>query len=70
MQYAAGETRMQQGHDPILRLLGKVMHDRDDDITLEPLPRRWVDLILFLDEQEKKRGQAEGQIEPRKRPEH
>jgi hypothetical protein len=61
---------MQQGHDPILRLLGKVMHDRDDDITLEPLPRRWVDLILFLDEQEKKRGQAEGQIEPRKRPEH
>jgi hypothetical protein len=34
--------------------LGKVMHDRDDDITHEPLPRRWVDLIHFLDEQERK----------------
>ena len=45
---------MQQGHNSILRLLGKVLHDQDDDITHEPLPKRWVDLIHFLDEQERK----------------
>jgi hypothetical protein len=45
---------MQQGHDWILRRLGKVMHDQDEGITQEPLPKRWVDLIHFLDEQERK----------------
>jgi hypothetical protein len=45
---------MQQGHDSILRRLGKLLHDQDDDITHEPLPKRWVDLIHFLDEQERK----------------
>jgi hypothetical protein len=52
---AVGETPMQQGHDSILRRLGKLLHDQDDDITHEPLPSRWVDLIHFLDEQEQKR---------------
>ena len=28
-----------------------------DDITHEPLPRRWVELIHYLDEQELKRGE-------------
>ena len=45
---------MQQGHGSILRRLGKVMHDQDDDITHEALPRRWVDLIHYLDEEEKR----------------
>jgi hypothetical protein len=45
---------MQQSHDPILRRLGKLLHDQDDDITHESLPKRWVDLIHFLDEQERK----------------
>jgi hypothetical protein len=45
---------MQQGHDSILRWLGKLLHDQDDDITHEALPKRWVDLIHFLDEQERK----------------
>ena len=54
MPLAVGETPMQQGHDSILRRLGKLLHDQDDDITREPLPRRWVDLIHFLDEQERK----------------
>jgi lysyl-tRNA synthetase class I len=45
---------MQQVHNSILRLLGRVLHDQDDEITHEPLPKRWVDLIHFLDEQERK----------------
>ena len=45
---------MQQSHDSILRRLGKLLRDQDDDITHEPLPNRWVDLIHFLDEKERK----------------
>lgn len=45
---------MQQSHDPILRRLGKLLHDQDEDITHEPVPKRWVALIYFLDEQERK----------------
>ena len=41
--------------ETILQRLGKVLHVRMDDITHEPLPRRWVDLIHYLDEQERKR---------------
>jgi hypothetical protein len=35
-----------------------------DDFTHEPLPRRWVDLILYLEEQEKKRSVREPEAEP------
>ena len=45
---------MQQGHGSILRRLGKVMHEQDD-ITHETMPKRWVDLIHYLDEEERKR---------------
>ena len=45
---------MQQGHDSILHGLGKLLHHHDDAITHEALPKRWVDLIHFLDEQERK----------------
>jgi hypothetical protein len=43
-----------QGQDTILRRLGKAFHLYADDIAHEPLPRRWVDLIRYLDEQERK----------------
>ena len=49
---------MQQGHDSILRRLGKLLHDGEDDITHEPLPKRWVELIHRLNEEEQKRTQA------------
>ena len=39
--------------ETILRRLGKVLHLRLDDITHEPLPRRWVELIHYLNEQER-----------------
>lgn len=40
----------------ILEPLGKMLHVRLDDITHEPLPRRWVDLIHHLDEHERMRS--------------
>ena len=33
--------------------MGKNLRNRDEDITHQPLPRRWVDLIHYLDEQER-----------------
>ena len=45
---------MQQGQDTILRRLGKTFHLYADDIAHEPLPRRWIELIRYLDEQERK----------------
>jgi hypothetical protein len=33
--------------------LGKALHVRLNDVTHEPLPRRWVELILFLEEKER-----------------
>ena len=42
--------------DTILQRLGKALHVHIDDITHEPLPRRWVELILYLDEQERERS--------------
>ena len=41
--------------ETILERIGKTLRGHDADITHEPLPRRWVDLILFLDEQERTR---------------
>jgi hypothetical protein len=47
---------MQQGQDTILRRLGKAFHVYVDETAHEPLPRRWVELIRYLDEQERKRS--------------
>ena len=44
--------------ETILGRLGKALHDQMGDITHEPLPRRWVELILHLEEQERKRSEA------------
>jgi hypothetical protein len=45
---------MQIVQDTILRHLGKVLHDYVDDVTHEPVPRRWLYLIRHLDEQERR----------------
>ena len=39
--------------ETILERLGKALHARMDDITHEAVPRRWVELILFLEEKER-----------------
>lgn len=48
---------MRQDQGSILGRLAKALHVRVDDITHEPLPRRWVELIHYLDEQERKRSE-------------
>ena len=42
--------------ETIIGRLAKRLHVRIDDITHEPLPRRWVELILYLEEQERERS--------------
>jgi hypothetical protein len=59
---------MQQGQDTILRRLGKALRADVDDVVNEPLPTRWVDLIRYLDEQERKCKDArEGEAAARDR---
>jgi len=52
--------------ETILQRLGRTLRGHDEYITREPLPRRWVDLIHFLDEQERKRSQGQPEVEPRR----
>ena len=56
--------------DTILQRIGKAFHVHIDGITLEPLPRRWVDLILYLDEQERGRSPRQPETEPQERHSH
>jgi hypothetical protein len=57
-----------QFHETILERIGKTLRGHDEGITHEPLPRRWVDLILYLDEQERKRAERrQPRAEPRQR---
>ena len=49
---------MRPGEKSILRRLGKVLHVGTEDITHEPLPQRWVELIHYLDEQERERTEC------------
>ena len=45
--------------ETILQRLGKALHAHWDDIAHEPLPRRWIELIQHLNEQERKRSAPE-----------
>lgn len=53
--------------ETIFGRLGKTLHVEMDDITNDPLPQRWVELILHLEEQEKKRLASEPETEPLRR---
>lgn len=48
---------MRQLQHTILQSIGRALRVDGDAITRAPLPRRWVDLIHHLDEQERKRSQ-------------
>lgn len=53
----------------LLKAIGKSLQGRDEDIAHEALPQRWVDLILYLDEQERKRAQrSQAETKARRRP--
>ena len=43
-------------HDQTFGLIAIRFREDSAHITREPLPARWVDLILYLDEQEQKRA--------------
>ena len=47
---------MRQGEESIARRLGKALQIRLESDTHEPLPHRWVELILYLNEQERERS--------------
>jgi hypothetical protein len=44
---------MWQAHE-FMRRIGTVLRTTNDDLTHEPLPERWVDLIHYLDEKERR----------------
>jgi hypothetical protein len=59
---------MLQGQETILQRIGKVLRVQSNDITHQPVPSRWVDLILHLDEQERKGAERRRpEVEPRQR---
>ena len=41
---------MLQDQESLLHRIGKALRAQSQDITHEPVPKRWVDLIHFLDE--------------------
>jgi hypothetical protein len=47
-------------HETILELLGKAVPIRPMRHAREPLPRRWVDLIHYLEEQERREREQNG----------
>jgi hypothetical protein len=49
--------------------IGKGLRREADDVTREPLPQRWVELIHHLNEKERKQSEARRQpeAEPEKR---
>ena len=42
------------GFDASLGFIAKRLRDNHQEVTREPLPKRWVELIQYLDEQERK----------------
>jgi hypothetical protein len=45
-------------YDKSLGIIAKVLRDGSEDVTHAPLPLRWVELILHLDEQERERSKS------------
>lgn len=58
-----------RSQETIFQRLGKALHLRLDDVTNEPLPHRWVELIQYLNEQERTRERVQqGEPKGRERP--
>jgi hypothetical protein len=43
----------------VLKPVGDALHVYFDSIVKEPLPKRWIDLINWLNEQEREQTEAE-----------
>ena len=55
------------GYESSLGKIAQGLRGDRKDIAYEPLPKRWVDLIHYLDEQERKRS---GGSQPKAEPPH
>jgi hypothetical protein len=51
--YRHGREPMEQTFNPVLRSIGRILRDRDEDIAKQALPERWVELIGRLDDKAK-----------------
>ena len=49
--------------ETILQRLGKALNVRLDDVTHEPLPQRWIDLIKHLNEEERAQERARNAVQ-------
>ena len=49
---------MRQGHGSIFERLGKGLQTHYDAVGKEALPERWIDLIRYLDEKERRERKA------------
>jgi len=58
---------MRRGQDSIFQRIGKALRGQGIEITQEPLPRRWVDLIHHLDERERRSHGRQTEPESRER---
>lgn len=47
---------MEQTFNPVLRSIGRILRDRDEDIAKQALPERWDELIRRLDDKAKMVG--------------
>jgi hypothetical protein len=52
--------------ETILQRLGKALHAHWDATAHEPLPRRWIELIQHLNEQERKQSDRRPEATPRR----
>jgi hypothetical protein len=60
--------RVKAGFDSSLDLIAKRLRDDGENVTCEPLPRHWVDLIHYLDEEEGKGERRQAETEPETEP--
>jgi hypothetical protein len=75
MQYCSGPPMqnhsgvdMTENNEQPSRTVWNKLRINSQEITLEPLPRRWVDSIHHLDEQERKRSDDQRGDPPRSFP--
>ena len=52
--------------ETILQRLGKALNVRLDDVTHEPLPQRWIDLVQHLNEQERAQELTRNAVQKRR----
>ena len=48
----------------VLKPVGEALHVYFNSIVKEPLPKRWVDLINWLNDQEREQAEAQAQSRP------